>query len=389
MRYFMGFIFVLALGVMGCSETTGTGGSGGDGGSAGMGGGGVGGAAACVDNVCPCTEAGIRAAVAESGGPFTFDCDGTEPVVTAETIVIDNDVILDGEGNLTVQSGGDYPHRVFSVPEGVKAELHRLTATRGSGGVANEGTLTIQDCVISGNWTECCDAGGGIRNGGMMMIINSTVSGNIADHGSGGGISNGGEMTIINSTVSDNVGDPDGWGPVGGGISNGGEMTIINSTVSDNSALGAVGDLSGGGIWNGGTLTLTHSTAWGNTADSGDAIAVGRSSYTEIANTLIDGDCGAYPPGTPDITSNGYNIESPGDTCGFDDPTDQVNVTAEQLNLGPLQDNGGGTQTHALGAGSVAIDHIPAVDCGVDEDQRGEPRPGDSMCDVGAFEVQP
>jgi hypothetical protein len=359
MRYLFGFMCVLALCVMGCGETAGTGGSGGDGGSAGMGGGGVGGAAACVDNVCPCTEAGIRAAVAESGGPFTFDCDGTEPVVTAETIVIDNDVILDGEGNLTVQSGGDYPHRVFSVPEGVKAELHRLTATRGSGGVANEGTLTIQDCVISGNWTECCDAGGGIRNGGMMMIINSTVSGNIADHGSGGGISNGGEMTII------------------------------NSTVSDNSALGAVGDLSGGGIWNGGTLTLTHSTVWGNTADSGDAIAVGRSSYTEIANTLIDGDCGAYPPGTPDITSNGYNIESPGDTCGFDDPTDQVNVTAEQLNLGPLQDNGGGTQTHALGAGSVAIDHIPAVDCGVDEDQRGEPRPGDSMCDVGAFEVQP
>ena len=108
-------------------------------------------------------------------------------------------------------------------------------------------------------------------------------------------------------------------------------MTIINSTVSDNSAHGAVGDLSGGGIWNGGTLTLTHSTVWGNTADSGDAIAVDGSSYTEIANTLIDGDCSAFPPGAPDITSNGYNIESPGKTCGFDpDRTDQVDVTAAE-----------------------------------------------------------
>jgi hypothetical protein len=36
MRYLVGFVFVLALGVMGCGETTGTGGSGGDGGDGGM-----------------------------------------------------------------------------------------------------------------------------------------------------------------------------------------------------------------------------------------------------------------------------------------------------------------------------------------------------------------
>jgi hypothetical protein len=47
------------------------------------------------------------------------------------------------------------------------------------------------------------------------------------------------------------------------------------------------------------------------------------------------------------------------------------------------------TWTHALLPGSVAIDQIPAYACEVDEDQRGEPRPGGTMCDVGAFEVQP
>ncbi|MBW2192042.1 MAG: calcium-binding protein, partial [Deltaproteobacteria bacterium] len=89
------------------------------------------------------------------------------------------------------------------------------------------------------------------------------------------------------------------------------------------------------------------------------------------------------------ITSTGYTIESPGDTCGFDQPTDQVNVSADDLKLGPLQDNGGPTMTHALGAGSVSIDAIPGPDCEADADQRGEPRPGGTMCDVGSFEVQP
>jgi hypothetical protein len=96
------------------------------------------------------------------------------------------------------------------------------------------------------------------------------------------------------------------------------------------------------------------------------------------------------------LTSSGHNIESPGDTCGFDtDKGDLFDVTAEQLNLGPLHDNGGPTETHALLPGSAAIDQIPEADC-VDgdgepltTDQRGEPRPAGDGCDVGAFEVQP
>jgi hypothetical protein len=105
-----------------------------------------------------------------------------------------------------------------------------------------------------------------------------------------------------------------------------------------------------------------------------------------LTNSLVDGDC-FESDGV--IAPSGYNIESAGDTCGFGSGTDQVDVTEGELNLGHLQDNGGPTMTHALGAGSVAIDHIPAVDCEVTEDHRGEPRPGDSMCDVGAFEVRP
>jgi hypothetical protein len=90
------------------------------------------------------------------------------------------------------------------------------------------------------------------------------------------------------------------------------------------------------------------------------------------------------------VVSAGYNIESPGDTCGLDpDGTDQVDVTEGALNLGELADNGGPTMTHALLPGSVAIDWVPAEMCEVDTDQRGVDRPQGDACDVGAFEVQP
>jgi hypothetical protein len=95
--------------------------------------------------------------------------------------------------------------------------------------------------------------------------------------------------------------------------------------------------------------------------------------------SLVDGECGG------EIISEGYNIESPGSTCGFQ----MDGLSANGLGLGPLKHNGGPTETHALMPGSLAIDRIPKDECVLGEDQRGEPRPGGSMCDAGAFEVQP
>ena len=257
--------------------------------------------------VFPCTEQGIRDAIAEGGGPHFFDCVGPTTVATEAQIVIDNDVILDGEGELTVDGQGD--HRVFRVENGVETELRGVTVTGG---------------FAEGDFPD--NSGGGIY------------------------ISNTGTLTLTNGTVSGNT-----VGRDGGGIYNSGTLTLTNGTVSGNTAIDE-----GYGIYNEGTVTLT--------------------------NTLMDDPCAVNSP-----TSLGGNLESPGNTCGLNRTTDQVNVSADDLKLGPLAANGGDTMTHALGAGSVAIDHIPAVDCEVDEDQRGQPRPetGGSMCDVGAFEVQP
>jgi hypothetical protein len=442
MRYILGFLGVFALGLMlsvGCSDNEGTGGSGGSAGTGGMGGGGSGGnGVACSGNVCPCTEAGIRAAIAKTGGPFTFDCEDPTTLVTEAEIVIDNNVILDGEGNLTVD--GDEDHRVFSVPENVTAELRGLSVRRGrasgevvqdthGGGILNDGNLTLTHSTVSAN--RAPEGGGGIRNGGngTLTLTHSAVSDNTANYGggisndggtltltnstvsgnSGGGISNGGTLTLTNSTVSGNSASYSG-----GGISNGGTLLMLtNSTVSDNSAA------EGGGIYNFfGTLTLTNSTVSGNSADMGGGIlnsgiatvtnstlsrneaeqakGIANSKLCDIGgcvpnalaikNTLIDGDCVTDVDTT--AVSNGHNLESPGDTCDFDQATDQVNVSAESLKLGPLANNGGPTQTHALLPGSVALDVIAEAMCEVENDQRGVTRPQGAECDVGAFELE-
>jgi len=363
MRILFTFMCVLALGLMGCSETAGTGGSGGSAGSGGAGG--DGGTGGTTGQEFPCTEQGIRDAIAEGGGPHTFDCDGPhEEVVTGDEIVIDNDVILDGEGNLTVD--GDEDHRVFLVEEGVVAGLRGLTVTKGGwveprwadesgGGILNLGTLSLANCSV----TQCS--------------VPSSVN-PMGGWGTGAGISNPGTLTMTNCTVSGNsVAEP------GGGIFNGGTARLTNSTVSGNTP-GAILNVHEG------TMAITNSTVSAN----GDlAIAkVGGPGTLTLANSLIVGRCDVSDPDIA-IISNGYNIESPGDTCGFDQEGDQASVSTEDLNLGELTKNGGPTMTHepkTIPVVSVAIDQIPEADCEVTTDQRGVDRPQGAACDIGAVE---
>jgi predicted outer membrane repeat protein len=456
----------------------GDGGSGGDGGAGGDGGHG-GGTVACVDNVCPCTEAGIRAAIAAGGAePYTFECGDGMTVVTQAQIVIDNDVTLDGGGMLTID--GNDAHRVLFVPSGITAELRGITVTGGvaqppishvpsyefeeGGGIYSKGTLTLDNCTVSGNHAE--DFGGGFSTTGVLTLMNSIVSENTAgygggiwgfgtlvmtnskvvdnraDHGGGiilcgritmtrsavsdntaattaGGISQScdeGSLIMVDSTVSGNTAGDDGGGIQsdgaltltnstvshntstvgnGGGIEHDGVLTLTNSTVSYNAAVG------GGGIANYGVARLTSSTISGNVATGqigGSAILKQLAGRVESSMaTVIDGDCSVGDPSRPfPLTSHGYNIESPGDTCGFDQPTDRPKTTVARLNLGELANNGGPTMTHKPGdggywEGSEAINKIPADDCELETDQRGEPRPetGGDACDIGAFEVQP
>ncbi|MSQ28793.1 MAG: hypothetical protein EXR51_11775 [Dehalococcoidia bacterium] len=255
----------------------------------------------------------------------------------------------------------------------------------GAGGISQgtTGTLTLNTTRLNSNIAGT--TGGGIGMGGTLTMNDSTISGNVATvHG--GGISMGGIITVNRSTLSGNT----ATNGVGGGIAmaGGSMLTVTNSTMSGNTAA-----LNGGGISNfGATVTLANSTLNGNSSTGGLGgglyTASGTSSLknTVVANSTAGGNCG----GVTLVTSQGHNLSGDA-SCLFGGAGDLNNMNP---NLGPLQNNGGPTFTHALLPGSPAIDAGDNTGCPA-TDQRAVARPvdgnGDSsaVCDIGAFEFVP
>jgi hypothetical protein len=342
---------------------------------------------------------------------FQDELSGTITLTTGELLITD-DLTINGPGLFSLTVSGNHASRVFRIAIGITAMISGLTvsdgraasnsgggisngsagtltlnnvalsgnsADSGAGGITNSGTLTITNCTLSGN---SGGVGGGIENNGMASISFTTLSGNTAIEG-GGIASLAGTLTITNCTLSGNS-IQGGSGVVvgGGGIFSQGTLTITNSTISGNSS-----NTDGGGIKiNLGTAKISFTTLSGNSAVSGGGIFNGSQLSIKnsiVANSPSGGDCAG--PGT--TTATGTNFNTDGTCPGF------TQVTPAQLNLGPLQDNGGPTQTHALLPGSVAIDAAP--DCTdlagntISTDQRGVGRPQGKACDVGAYEFVP
>jgi predicted outer membrane repeat protein len=140
------------------------------------------------------------------------------------------------------------------------------------GGIVNRGTCSIVDSRLISN-SAGFTQGGGIFNRGTLTVIGSVISGNLC-HGLGGGIESEGvgSLTIIDSTISDNTASgllPGGGGGAGGGIANDTPLVIVGSIIRGNSAVGfqQVGGGGGGGIANSsGTMVIIQSTVSGNTA---------------------------------------------------------------------------------------------------------------------------
>ncbi len=312
-------------------------------------------------------------------------------------------ITIEGNGNTIRRQAGSPGFRIMAVTNFGNLTLNSATV---SGGVANASSLgnrgggilnrdfcrlTVQNSTLSGNSAN--DGGGGIFNeNGRLTVQNSTLSGNSAGFVGGGIYSRYGTLTVQNSTLSGNSTTN------GGGINNfRSTLTVQNSTLSGNSASNR-----GGGIENFlGPVTVQNSTLSGNSAPFGGGIWNYGGTLTALSSIVAaqTGGADCQNPGSGSITSGGYNIES-ATSCGFNGTGDQQNVSSGSLALGVLANNGGPTQTRALGFGSVALDHIPvgaleANGCGVTvtTDQRGLPRAGGAgaggaACDVGAYEAQ-
>ncbi|MGH8502164.1 MAG: thrombospondin type 3 repeat-containing protein [Gammaproteobacteria bacterium] len=313
----------------------------------------------------------------------------------------------------------------------VDTTLSGNTAVAGGAVFNNSGSLNVTNSTISSNFAF--GFGGGVRNsGGTVSLTDSTISNNSAGGGNtgvGGGLhspttsSGSASVTLTRSTVSGNkvVGGPQARA---GGMyfdgTRGETLTVVDSTISGNSAslngggLSIVGNRAratltnstvsgnsanvGAGIFHGGTLRLTNTTVSGNSASlQGGGIFVAGSANLTLVRSLVSGSTAPTAPeifngsGNGIVTVNNYNVFGHSGNAGVANfspgATDIVPSEPLAAILDPLADNGGPTQTHALDAGSPAVDAAGPSCPPPNTDQRGESRPQGAACDIGSFEL--
>jgi hypothetical protein len=331
-----------------------------------------------------------------------------------------------GGDGLSITSGWGIPGGIGGTGQGGGLFVSGSSLTIASSTITyNQGTATGVSDGYDGD-----GRGGGLYNGGTLTVNNSTLSGNTASGDSvyygtfGGGIENSGTLTVSNSTLSGNTASGN-WGYIGtfgGGIENSGTLTVSNSTLSGNTASGYYGSF-GGGISNAGTLTVTDSTLAANTANrvgggiyNSGTLPVTLTNVTLTANRAYIGGGGLYvlAPGSPVLHNTLIAVNFRGatgttrdDVFGRLNPSGDYNLIGDGTGmtglsygvngnligsasspidplLGPLQNNGGPTLTHALLAGSPALNAGDPNELGV-PDQRGVVRSG--AVNIGAYQA--
>ena len=327
---------------------------------------------------------------------------------------ITTSIAITGAGAGRTIIDGNATDRVFDVSVGQFVGLTGLTIRHGSqrangGGIRNAGILSIDYCTIEDNTTigNGIDGdGAGIYSSGSLTVYASTFRSNfVLGVGNGGGIGSFGTTVISASTISDNI------------ASNGGGIFVVNHSeylyVIDSTISGNAADNDGGGIFSveaagsSDIVGLYSTSVIGNDANSdSDGTGSGGGVYapgnngarfivvnTIIANNTINmrnafDDCVG---GIEAYGANLYTLAVPfGCSVGGNGMDAMRQVSLETI--GPLQDNGGPTFTHALLANSEAIDGTTAQGC-IDmngselaNDQRDAPRIFGMRCDIGAYE---
>lgn len=250
----------------------------------------------------------------------------------------------------------------------------------GSASLANTGTATIDECTFDSNDGYnyyIGDGFGGISNSGTMKIYNSTIS------RCNGGIANGGTLDLINSTVSNNSVSGRWAGP--GGIYNNGILRMEYCTVAYNISSHYFGN-SASGILNYSELSVKGCIIAQNGPQENYEIMkryhqYNDGSYNNNYETLRL-DIESFPPAT--IIDLGYNFIGIDDNQNFTATTNKIGNRIFPLDpiIGPLKNNGGPTETHALLEGSPCING--GYNSGaVSFDQRGVQR---TRPDIGAYE---
>ncbi len=273
---------------------------------------------------------------------------------------------------------------------------HGRTAVGAAVYVEATAALTVANSVIAYN-----DGGngGGIASSGTTTVSGTTLTGNEGDRGGAFWVGNGGALSLSGSVVSDNVGDE-------GGI-------IYAATAADSVTIDVTSSLFSGNanrtasfghvelnanadadIWNStftanGAGAVIHQDEPGATAvlmnvtiaNSMGRGVVGTNGTLALINTIVSGSTAADCEDGGGVGIVRSLIED--GSCG-------ATLSGDPM-LGALASNGGPTQTHALLAGSPAINAASNIACANAPvnglDQRGVTRSG--PCDIGAYEYNP
>ena len=225
-------------------------------------------------------------------------------------------------------------------------------------------TVTVTNNTIKGNHSNAW--GGGLRAewGTVMLINNSTVSENQA-LGAGGGVSVGAHATVLieNSTIAGNVSELKG-----GGILAEGTLALVkNSTVSGNLAPRGGGIVTGtGGTTRGTTMVMSSTITLNQASEEGGGMINSSPGPLFLSHSIITGNTAMNQPSevqddTGSTIVNAFNL------FGHDGDAALANLNAGPRDIVPssslsaildteLRNNGGPTATHALIAGSPAID---------------------------------
>lgn len=315
----------------------------------------------------------------------------------SQTFLLDGFTVSGGNSNGGVGHGGGIYIQDAS-PAFANLIIRNNSASANGGGVyvksiaslrVNYSSPTFTNVVIRDN--TAARGGGFYTQNASPVLVNVTLSGNLATGGAGGGMNNQVLDEIVDEVsipVLTNVTFSGNTANGGGGMFNNNSNPLLtNVTFSGNTA-----NIRGGAMLNeGGSPVLRNVTVTGNTAPSGTGgsfrnilNAVGEASYPQIYNSIL------WDNGAEEITGDGTGgvtildsvVEGgcpAGGTC--------TNVINSNPLLGSLANNGGFTQTHAIGAGSPAIDAGGVNAACTSVDQRGVTRPQGSACDIGSYEA--
>ena len=267
-------------------------------------------------------------------------------------------------------------------------------------GILNAGanTLTIRNSTIDDNHVTATSTAGaataqgaGITNGAGLHIDHSTISGNTAT--ATAATNSVGAEAGITSGIN-NPSDP-------GSPSVSVKLSTISGNVASISAT-TTPQFSVGGI-DANKIDLTSDTIAFNSAP----LSANLSAFTGngmIKDTIVSNprgggtDCNPNQVAAAELTSGGYNLVDDGSCFDLTSPAAQpTDLSGVNPKLGALAGNGGPTKTHALLAGSAAIDK-GKDSLAASFDQRGTPFPrkedapgianasGGDGTDIGAFE---